>query len=122
MPCPSPSPHPDDHGFGGCERRIVAALSAEPTHVNRLIETLGAPAPMVLAALQSLVTDGVVALDGSTAVLGQPALPGMDHRAVESLTHRDFVSAALVYRSPWIPRAPADRWYGASDHRSHRRR
>lgn len=51
------------------EQLLLDTLAAGGTHINTLVADLDTPAPQLMTALQSLVSDGLVAVDGSTAVL-----------------------------------------------------
>ncbi len=51
------------------ERRVLNTLAAGGTHINTLVAELDTPAAPLLSAIQSLVSDGLVAIDGSTAFL-----------------------------------------------------
>ncbi len=58
-----------DGEAGTLEHRLLHTLAAGGTHINTLIAELETPAAPLLSALQTLVSDGRVAIDGSTALL-----------------------------------------------------
>lgn len=54
--------------LSGPERQVLDAIAGGAVHLDRLIELLGAPPPMVGAVIDGLVARGVVELQGHTVV------------------------------------------------------